>query len=101
MQLNRNKLMRAMLWAIPAALLLSACVTVVPDRAADSCRAAPAQSYIGRTASSATGAELLAVTNSREIRWVAPDMIVTADYKFGRLTVDYDAAMRITSISCG
>ncbi len=93
--------MRATLLALPAALLLSGCVTAKPDHLADSCRAAPAQSYIGRTASSATGAELLAMTNSREIRWVAPGMMVTMDYKFGRLTVGYDAAMRISSISCG
>ena len=93
--------MRAMSLALPASLLLSACVTAAPELPTDSCRAAPAQSYIGQTASSATGAELLAMTNSREIRWVAPGMMVTMDYKFGRLTVGYDAAMRISSISCG
>jgi Peptidase inhibitor I78 family len=93
--------MRATCLILPLSMALSACVTVDNDRPADSCQASPAQGYIGRTASSAVGSELLDLTNSRELRWVAPGMMVTMDYKFGRLTVGYDAAMRITTISCG
>jgi hypothetical protein len=85
----------------PAILGLSACATGATTQPADSCKAAPGQTFIGRGASSSVGAELLAISNSREIRWVAPDMIVTADYKYGRLTVGYDQDRRITNISCG
>lgn len=90
--------------AIPFALLplsLTGCVTVHPPDLADNCRAEAAQAYIGRTATAALGAELLRVTSSRELRWVAPGMMVTMDYRTGRLTVSYDQAMRITTISCG
>lgn len=92
--------MRILFAILPTALAVSGCVALDNSTPADSCKADPGQGYIGRTASGATGAELLALTNSREIRWVAPDMIVTADYKFGRLTVGYDRAMVITTVSC-
>lgn len=90
--------------AIPYALLpslLAGCVTVHPPDLADNCRAEAAQAYIGRTATASLGMELLRVTKSRELRWVAPGMVVTMDYRTGRLTVSYDQAMRITTISCG
>ncbi len=90
-----------LLGAMPIALVLSGCVALDNSSPIDRCKAAPGQSYIGRTASSEIGGELLALTNSREIRWVPPGIIVTADYKFGRLTVAYDQAKRITTISCG
>ncbi len=86
---------------------LAGCVTVPGDGMAapsrpvgDTCRAEPGQAFIGRQADAATGAELLRITNSREIRWVAPGMAVTADYKYGRLTVGYDEAMIIRSVAC-
>ena len=82
---------------------LGACATSAADPrpAADTCRAGPGQAFIGQTASSDTGAALLAATRTRELRWVAPGMMVTMDYRFGRLTVAYDGAMRIVSVSCG
>ncbi len=67
---------------------------------ADTCLAAPGQALIGHTANALAGAELMRATQSREIRWVAPGMVVTTDYKFGRLTVGYDAALRIVSVTC-
>ncbi len=85
--------------AAAAILALPACVSA--GNPGDTCRAAPGQAFIGRAASSAVGAELLRVTSSRILRWVPPGTIVTTDYKFGRLTVAYDGAMTITTISCG
>lgn len=93
-------------FALAAAALpvLAACATTddgaAPRPAGDTCQAQPGQAFIGRTASAAVGAELLAATRSREIRWVPPGMMVTMDYKFGRLTVSYDEAMKIVSVSC-
>lgn len=84
-----------------SALVLSGCVTVHPSDLADTCQGGKAQAYIGRTATASLGTELLRVTNARELRWVAPGMMVTMDYRTGRLTVSYDQAMRITTISCG
>lgn len=87
---------------LSAALVLAGCATAPTDGrpAGDTCQAAPGQTFIGRKADVATGAGLLAVTSSREIRWVAPGMMVTADYKFGRLTVGYDEAMIIRNVAC-
>lgn len=92
--------MRALLLALPA-LALSGCVTVHPPDMAGTCHADAAQSYIGRTASAEVGADLLRLTHARQLRWVAPGMTVTMDYRGDRLTVSYDQAMRITNISCG
>lgn len=96
--------MRSLILATLPAVLLGACVSTnngaEPRMSGDTCRAAPGQTYIGRKASAEIGAELLRATDSRELRWVAPDMIVTADYKFGRLTVSYDQAMTIITVSC-
>ena len=90
-----------------SALALAGCVTAPGDGVAapsrpvgDTCRPEPGQAFIGRQADAATGAALLRVTDSREIRWVAPGMAVTADYKYGRLTVGYDEAMIIRSVAC-
>ena len=92
--------MRTLLIALPA-LALTGCITVHPPDAVDTCRIEPAQGFIGRMATAATGLELLRATNTRELRWVPPGSMVTMDYRIGRLTVSYDQAMRITAISCG
>lgn len=89
--------------AIAALSALSACATAgesVPRPAGDTCRAAPGQAFVGRTASAAVGAEMLAATNARDIRWVPPGTMVTMDYKYGRLTVSYDDVLTIVSVSC-
>lgn len=67
----------------------------------DTCRSGPAQSMIGVKASKDNAAKLLRLTRAREIRWVAPQGIVTQEYKLGRLTVGYDKTRKISSISCG
>lgn len=92
--------MRKLLLAFPG-LALSACVTVYPPEAADSCRIDEAKPYINRTASAEIGAELLRITHTRELRWMPPGTMVTMDYRMGRLTVSYDETMRINRISCG
>ncbi|MDE2411848.1 MAG: hypothetical protein KGM18_08770 [Sphingomonadales bacterium] len=71
-----------------------------PRPPANSCSAAPGQTFIGRTASATVGAELLAATHAHELRWVPPRSAITMEYKFGRLTVAYDDAYAIVSVSC-
>lgn len=92
--------------AIAAALPLVACAAVdAPvDGAPDidrTCKADAGQSFIGQIANSATGAALLRATGARTIRWVAPGMAVTMDYRPDRLTVSYDSAYKIERVSCG
>lgn len=100
-----NRPLAALALVLAAVPALSACATTQdgaapPRPAGDTCRAAPGQAFIGRTASAAVGAALLAATDSREIRWVPPGTMVTMDYKYGRLTVSYDEAMTIITVSC-
>ncbi|MFC0590112.1 I78 family peptidase inhibitor [Novosphingobium aquiterrae] len=85
--------------------LLAACAPMdgaatPPPLAANSCDAAPGQSFIGQTASSSLGSALLAATGAKEIRWVPPRTAVTMEFKYGRLTVGYDDAMAIASVGC-
>jgi hypothetical protein len=67
----------------------------------DTCRAEPGQRFVGERPTSETGAAILAATRSREIRWIPPDVIVTMEYKFGRVSVGYDENYRILRVSCG
>lgn len=72
-----------------------------PRPPAETCIPGAGQAYIGRQASAEAGAELLRLTNTREIRWGPPGVMMTMDYKFGRLTVSYDENMLITTVACG
>jgi len=92
--------MHKLLLILPA-LALSACATAQAASLADSCRIDNAKPYINRTATASLGAELLRITNTRELRWVPPGTMVTMDYRVGRLTVSYDETMRINRITCG
>ncbi|MCH2486488.1 MAG: I78 family peptidase inhibitor [Erythrobacter sp.] len=97
--------------AAPLAFALVGCAATqapgpIEDREAGAseggeCSAEPAQRFIGRTASSDTGAAILAATNSRTLRWGPPDSMFTMDYRPDRVTVMYDAQQKITEIRCG
>lgn len=95
--------------ALGAAITLSACATsgeyvppaVGSDADAVMCDAAPAQGLIGQKATAQTGAQLMAMTRSRTLRWVPPRTAVTMDFRADRLTVSYDDTMIIERISCG
>lgn len=93
-----------LLFALAAMPVLSACATAdVPPPPIDPvnrCQAAPGQAFIGQTASAETGAAMMRATNASEIRWVPPRTMVTMEFKYGRLTVGYDDAMKITSVAC-
>lgn len=57
--------------------------------------------FIGRTASAELGTELLTLSGARTLRWAAPGMAMTMDFRRDRLTVSYDAQMVVTSARCG
>ena len=94
---------------IAAALPLAACASAgyeadpapVPPPPEMTCNADGAQSFVGRTASAEIGAALLRATGARTLRWVAPGMAVTMDYRPDRLTVSYDNSYKIERVSCG
>jgi hypothetical protein len=79
---------------------LSACYTMQKGMT-DHCDAAQVQRYVGIAATAESGRELMGISGAKTLRWVAPDMAVTADFVADRLTVVYDNTRKITQISCG
>jgi hypothetical protein len=70
----------------------------VPSRVCDGARLQP---YVGQPATPMVGTEILAVSGAKLVRWVAPDQMVTQDYRADRVTIGYDAKRIIRTISCG
>ena len=87
------------------AALLSACAaTGEPVEAVSTggkCNNDALASFEGQKVTAALGAELLAKSGARTLRWGAPGIAMTMDYREDRLTVSYDEAMIITSARCG
>ncbi len=88
-----------------AALMATAACATTNDAAAPEpsyrCNADAVQDLIGRTPSSEVGADALARSNSRTLRWIRPGDAVTMDYREDRLNVSLDAQGRIERINCG
>ncbi|WP_242125600.1 I78 family peptidase inhibitor [Sphingobium sp. Sx8-8] len=89
-------------------LLLTACAgaggggpATPPASAEGPCRNDGLDRFTGRTASTALGVELLKASGARTLRWGAPGMAMTMDFRADRLTVSYDEKMAITSARCG
>ena len=88
-------------------ILLTACAgagsegPVTVPSAEDSCRNDGLGRFAGQTASAELGAQLLAASGARTLRWGAPGMAMTMDFRADRLTVSYDEKMVITSVRCG
>lgn len=89
------------------ALPLAACA----DEGAESTPPPPATSgkcgnegldrFVGQKATAELGAEILAASGAKLLRWGAPNTAMTMDYREDRLTVSYDADMVITAARCG
>ena len=65
------------------------------------CNAEPAQSLVGRGASSELGAEAMRLSGAGKLRWIPPGARVTMDYREDRLNIELDGANRVTRIRCG
>jgi hypothetical protein len=89
--------------------LLAACVpttsidpaTPPANAGGDECDAAPVQRFVGQRVTEALGAEVLATSGARSLRWGAPDSAMTMDYRIDRVNVFYDAGMIVERITCG
>ena len=98
--------MRAAVLMIP--LLLAACTAAdgqspatTPATTGGPCRNEGLDRFVGQTASADIGAQLLQASGARTLRWGAPGMAMTMDFRPDRLTVSYDEKMVITSARCG
>lgn len=65
------------------------------------CSAKAAQYAVGQKTSVELATLLMKKTGTKTLRWIAPDMIVTLDYRSDRLNIYYDVRMIITKIDCG
>ncbi len=65
-----------------------------------SCRAEPGQRFVGMKATAEVGAQMLAATGAKTLRWVPPRSAVTMDFNPSRLTVSYDDNSMITTVAC-
>ena len=99
-------MMRAAALMIP--LLAAACTTAdgqgpatTPATAEGPCRNDGLDRFVGQTASPDLGTQLLEASGARTLRWGAPGMAMTMDFRPDRLTVSYDEKMVITSARCG
>jgi hypothetical protein len=99
--------MKAATFLLPACLILTGCAsTGAPPpanapAASGACRSEGLEAYTGTKASAQSGAELLAKSGARTLRWGPPRSAMTMDYREDRLTVAYDDDMLITSARCG
>ncbi|MFT3964912.1 MAG: I78 family peptidase inhibitor [Sphingobium sp.] len=96
----------ARIFLIASVALLAGCTATTetppgPPPSAGACDAAPAQTKLGATASQELGAELLSLTGARTLRWLAPGMAGTMDFRPDRLTVSYDENQAVVRIGCG
>ena len=91
-----------------AALALAGCAATTPPAgetppARDiegTCQREPGQRFVGMKATGELGREMLAATGATILRWVPPRTAVTMDFNPSRLTVSYDDASVITTVSC-
>lgn len=95
--------MRLSMMILPA--LLAGCATT----AADDSTAAPGgpckndnlQQFVGQVVSPELGAAALKESGARTLRWGPPGSAMTMDFRPDRLTISYDEASKVTTISCG
>ena len=100
-----------MRWIAGALLMTGACTTpaagieepvpVHGDTPGYHCEAGPAQSLVGRQATSDLGSEALRLTGARTIRWIQPGQAVTMDYREDRLNIALDGRNRVERVTCG
>jgi len=93
--------------SVIAICLLPACAATSIDSppvaggSGGTCSADKLGGYVGQKATAALGAELLAKSGARTLRWAPPRSAMTMDYREDRLTVTYNDDMIIESASCG
>jgi hypothetical protein len=69
--------------------------------AAGICKADSLGDLVGKRASDARGDVLLTRSGARTLRWIAPDTMVTKDFRTDRLNIHTDDKGRILRVNCG
>ena len=82
-----------------APLLLAGCATLPNGPVV--CEDETLKDFVGFVATADVGRRMLIASDAASLRWVPPGSAVTMDFRADRLTVGYDADMKITSARCG
>ena len=83
-------------------LLLAACTASQPvarEPTLGPCTAEPGNQFIGRMATSETGAEILKATHSTILRWAPPGTMLTMDFNPNRVTVRFGPDQKVTQVN--
>jgi hypothetical protein len=86
---------------LPACAATTSGTSPVANAGAGKCSVEALQSYVGQKVSADIGAELLAKSGARTLRWGPPRTAMTMDYREDRLNIAYDDSMVIERINCG
>lgn len=98
------------LMASALAVAITGCAGVPPAEAEDvpvrgdtgrKCDASKAQGLVGRAASEALGAEAMRLSGAGKLRWIAPGMAVTMDFREDRLNIKLDERNKVVALTCG
>ena len=91
-----------------APLFVAACSTMaaeeprtVGETSGYVCRREGLDAFVGREPTSEVGSEILRKSGARTLRWVAPNMRVTMEFREDRVTVWLGTDNRIERVSCG
>jgi hypothetical protein len=96
--------MRMVVAAMLLAAPLAACATTgadAPVTETGACNNEAVAGFVGQTVTADLGAQMLKASGAKALRWGAPNMAMTMDFRPDRLTVSYDAQMVIISARCG
>jgi hypothetical protein len=92
-----------------APLLLAACATApVPatipvhgETPGHECNGDATDQFIGQSVSSGFGDAVLRATHAAILRWAAPGVMLTMDFRADRVTVWYGPDNKVTKVHCG
>ncbi len=100
--------MRSLIAVATVGLVVAGCTTTGGEDVSKggndvryTCDATRVQGLIGQTATQALGTEAVRGSGSRTMRWIAPGMAVTMDYRTDRLNIHLDGQNKVTRIDCG
>jgi hypothetical protein len=88
---------------VAAAMLTAGCATApaADGGGGGKCDAAKAQKLLGRVKSAKVGNDALRLSGATALRWIAPGMMVTMDYREDRLNLHVGPDGKIARITCG
>ncbi len=95
-----------MIRLLPLLLLATACAPApardqTPVMGGGACDAAPVQDLVGKPSGEALGADALARSGAKVMRWIRPGQVVTMEYREDRLNLHLDDKGVVARINCG